>query len=254
VDLGLKGRVAIVTGASQGIGRAIAEALIGEGCKVVNFDLREQEYGGPEYLKVDVARSEEVAQGVKRAWENYGRIDLLVNNAGIAAYGSVHELSEEEWDRVMNVNLRGAFLTSKFVIPHMLRQGKGVIVNVASIQSLGVEYKATAYSTSKHALLGLTRSIAVDYAPTIRAVAVCPGSIRTPLFEAGIAENYGRQAVEAKIAEIASRYPMARIGRPEEVGNLVAFLASDLSSFINGTCVVIDGGLTALIPTRPIPR
>ncbi|MFP3203032.1 MAG: SDR family oxidoreductase [Sulfolobus sp.] len=247
MNLGLRDKVAIVTGGSQGIGKGIIEVLKEEGVITVNFDVKEPSYN-VDFFKVDVSKRDQVINGINYVISKYGRLDILVNNAGIESYGAVHEVEEEEWDRIMDVNVKGAFLMSKYAIPHMLKQGKGVIINIASVQSFAAQRRVAAYATSKHALLGLTRSIAVDYAPTIRCVAVCPGSIRTPLLEWAAEEEVGKEHVEDKIREWGEIYPMKRVGKPEEIGYLVAFLASDLASFINGECVTIDGGLRALLP------
>lgn len=247
MNLGLRDKVAIVTGGSQGIGKGIIEVLKEEGVITVNFDVKEPSYN-VDFFKVDVSKRDHVINGINYVISKYGRIDILVNNAGIESYGAVHEVEEDEWDRIMNVNVKGAFLMSKYAIPHMLKQGKGVIINIASLQSFAVQRRVAAYATSKHALLGLTRSIAVDYAPAIRCVAVCPGSIRTPLLEWAAEEEVGKEHVEDKIREWGEIYPMKRVGKPEEIGYLVAFLASELASFINGECVTIDGGLRALLP------
>ncbi|AWR96878.1 glucose 1-dehydrogenase [Acidianus sulfidivorans JP7] len=247
MKLNLENRVAVITGGSKGIGKSIAEIFKKEGCNVVIFDI-EKSSDDIDFIKVDVSKKDEVIKGINYVVEKYGRIDILVNNAGVESYGSVHEVSEEEWDRIMNVNVKGAFLMCKYAIPFMLKQEKGVIINIASIQSLAVQKRVAAYATSKHALLGLTRSIAVDYAPAIRAIAICPGSIRTPLLEWAAEQEVGKDKIEEKIKEWGEVYPMKRVGNPEEIAYLAAFLASDLASFINGSCVIIDGGLTSLIP------
>lgn len=247
MNLGLRDKVAIVTGGSQGIGKGIVEVLKEEGVITVNFDVKEPSYD-VDFFKVDISKRDQVINGINYVISKYSRIDILVNNAGIESYGAAHEVEEDEWDRIMNVNVKGAFLMSKYTIPHMLKQGKGVIINIASLQSFAVQRRVAAYATSKHALLGLTRSMAVDYAPAIRCVAVCPGSIRTPLLEWAAEQEVGKEHVEDKIREWGEIYPMKRVGKPEEIGYLVAFLASDLASFINGECVTIDGGLRALLP------
>ncbi|QGA69633.1 SDR family oxidoreductase [Sulfolobus sp. E11-6] len=247
MDLGLKGRVAVVTGGSQGIGKGIIKILQREGVNVVDFDIRNPDYE-VDYFKVNVAKKEEVIKGIEYVVSKYGRIDAVVNNAGIERYGTIDETSEEDWDNIMNVNVKGAFLMAKYSIPHMRKQGKGVIINIASIQSFAVQKRVAAYATSKHALLGLTRSIAIDYAPQIRCIAICPGSIRTPLLEWAAEEEVGKEYIEDKIKEWGQIYPMGRVGIPEDIGYLTAFLLSDLSSFINGTCITIDGGLLSLIP------
>ncbi|QPG49284.1 SDR family oxidoreductase [Saccharolobus solfataricus] len=247
MDLGLKDKVAIVTGGSQGIGKGVVNVLKEENVNVINFDIKEPSYD-VDYFKVDVSKKEQVIKGIDYVISKYGRIDILVNNAGIESYGAIHAVEEDEWDRIINVNVKGIFLMSKYTIPYMLKQDKGVIINIASVQSFAVQRRVASYATSKHAVLGLTRSIAVDYAPTIRCVAVCPGSIRTPLLEWAAEKEVGKDHVEDKIREWGEMHPMKRVGKPEEIGYLVAFLASDLASFINGKCVTIDGGLRALIP------
>lgn len=254
MDLGLNNKVVVVTGASRGIGEGIAKAFLREGARVINFDIRQQEYQGADYYKVDVSRKDDVIAGVNYVISKYGRIDVLVNNAGIEKYGSVDETSEEDWDRIMTVNVKGPFLLSKYFIPYMLKQGKGVIINIASNQALQVQKRVAAYATSKHALLGLTRSIAVDYAPIIRAIAVCPGPIRTPLLEWAAEQEVGKERIEEKIREWGSVVPMKRIGTIEDVGNLVVFLASDLASFITGVCILIEGGLSAMLPISTPPK
>ncbi len=177
---------------------------------------------------------------------------MLVNNAGIESYALIHECSEEEWDRILDINLKGCFLTSKYAIPYMLRGGEGVIIMIASVQSFMVEKRVAAYASSKAALLGLTRSIAIDHAPKIRTVAICPGSVRTPLLEwAAMMETEGdEEKARRNIEEWGKLHPIGRIIEPEEVANVVAFLASNQASAITGTCIVVDGGLSTKLPTR----
>jgi NAD(P)-dependent dehydrogenase (short-subunit alcohol dehydrogenase family) len=185
-------------------------------------------------------------------YSRFGRIDVLVNNAGIESYASIHECSEEEWDRILDINLKGYFLTSKYAIPYMLRGGEGVIIMIASVQSFMVEKRVAAYASSKAALLGLTRSIAIDYVPKIRTVAICPGSVRTPLLEwAAMMETGGdEEKARRNIEEWGKLHPIGRIIEPEEVANVAAFLASNQASAITGTCIVVDGGLSTKLPTR----
>ena len=177
--------------------------------------------------------------------EKFGSIDVLVNNAGIQRYGTVTETSEGEWDLVMNVNLKSAFLCSKYAIPHMIEAGGGVIVNVASVQSFLSQHNVAAYTSAKSALLGLTRSIAVDYSPTIRSVAVCPGTIDTPMLRDALALSPEPDQV---MQECIDMHLMKRIGTPEEVANLIVFVSSPKAAFITGQAIRIDGGLGITIP------
>ncbi|HIA80068.1 MAG TPA: SDR family oxidoreductase, partial [Candidatus Marinimicrobia bacterium] len=164
----------------------------------------------------------------------------LVNNAGIQRYSTVTETSEEEWDLVMNVNLKSAFLCSKYAIPMMVNNKKGCVINVASVQSFISQKNVAPYTTSKTALLGLTRSIAVDYAPNIRSVAVCPGTVDTPMFRNSIQESPNPDEV---LEECNEMHLVKRICSSEEVGELITYLASDKAGFITGQAIRIDGGL-----------
>jgi NAD(P)-dependent dehydrogenase (short-subunit alcohol dehydrogenase family) len=181
---------------------------------------------------------------VKTAFENinnhFGSIDFLVNKAGIQRYGSVTETSADEWDLVMNVNLKSLFLCSKYAIPFMFKNNKGVIVNIASVQAFLSQQKVAAYTTAKSAILGLTRSIAIDYAPQIRCVAVCPGTIDTPMLRDSIALSPNPDEV---MQECIDMHLTKRIGTPEEVAELVLYLCDDKASFITGQAIRIDGGL-----------
>jgi NAD(P)-dependent dehydrogenase (short-subunit alcohol dehydrogenase family) len=167
-------------------------------------------------------------------------VDILVNNAGIQHYGTVTETSEQEWDRVLGINLKSAFLCSKAAIPSMMARGRGVIINVASVQAFLSQHRVAPYTTSKTALLGLTRSIAVDYAPQIRCVAVCPGTVDTPMLRDAVQLSPNPQEV---LDECNQMHPVKRIATPDEVADLILFLASDKAGFITGQPIRIDGGL-----------
>ena len=174
----------------------------------------------------------------------FGRIDTLVNSAGIQRYATVISASEEEWDEVMNVNLKSAFLMSKYCIPHMLKGGGGSLVIIGSVQSLTAQRNSVQYVVSKHALLGLTRSIALDYGrQNIRANCVLPGAIDTPMLRWAASLDPDPQGVLDAIDKLHIR---GKMGRPEEVANVIVFLASDMASFVTGSAVVVDGGL--LVP------
>jgi NAD(P)-dependent dehydrogenase (short-subunit alcohol dehydrogenase family) len=239
--------VAVVTGAAKGIGAATVRALHRDGASVALLDIDDaagelaKSFGSRGlFVHCDVSKRGDVEQAFERIIPHFGGIDLLVNNAGIQHYGTVTETSEEEWDRVLGINLKSAFLCSKFAIPSMLSRGKGVIINLASVQAFMSQNKVAPYTTSKTALLGLTRSIAVDYAPQIRCVAVCPGTVDTPMLRNAIQESPNPEEV---LAECVEMHPVQRIATPEEVAELIVFLASDKAGFMTGQPIRIDGGL-----------
>ncbi len=244
------GKTAIVTGASKGIGAATADRFLAEGARVMLLDIDEtastvvEDNPSASFLRCDVTDSRAVEQAVMRTVETFGEIDLLVNNAGIQHYGTVTTTPEEEWDRVMAVNLKSAYLCARFAIPSMQRRGGGVVVNVASVQSFHTQENVAPYTTSKAAMLGLTRSVAVDYAPAIRSVAVCPGTVDTPMVRK-TAELTGNP--EALYEEVRGMHLVNRIATAEEIAALIAYLCSDEAAFITGQAVRIDGGLGILL-------
>lgn len=241
-----KNKHIVITGGAKGIGRACVETFLKAESKVSVLDIDESsdipEFNGSSYAlyKTDVAKESQVKQRMEDAIRRFGEIDVLINNAGIVKYGSVTETSEEMWDQILGVNLKSSFLCSKHAIPSMLKKGKGVIINVSSVQAFLSQNVVAAYTASKTALLGLTRSIAVDYAPNIRCVAVCPGTIDTPMFRNALQESPDPDAV---YQECIDMHPLHKIGNPEEVAELIAFLSSDKASFITGQAYRIDGGL-----------
>ncbi len=248
----LKNKTVLVTGGSMGIGEATVKAFLEEGSKVISFDIKppKKPLENVIYKNVDVSNSEQVKNAITNIKNEVGNINIVVNNAGIEKYAPVHLLKEEEWDEIMDVNVKGAFLVSKYTIPMMLAEKKGVIINVASVQSFAITKNAAAYVTSKHALIGLTKSIALDYAPYIRSAAVCPATIKTPLVEWAATLEVGNdpQKIEEKYKEWGSYHPLGRIGEPEEVANVIRFLASDQASFITGSAILVDGGLLIALP------
>ncbi len=245
----LQNKVAVVTGASKGIGAATALRLHEEGAKVVLLDIDGQakhlmDSPRASFIQCDVSKGEAVKNAIERVVGSFGDIEILVNNAGIQHYGTVVSTPEEEWDHVLNVNLKSAFLCAKYAIPSMQRHGKGIVVNMASVQSHHSQQNVAPYTTGKSAMLGLTRSIAVDFSPQIRCVAVCPGTVDTPMMK-WAAEQSGD--VEALYDEVAAMHLSKRIAKPEEIAGLVAYLCSDEASFITGQSVRIDGGLGVIL-------
>jgi len=237
----------VVTGGAKGIGGACVKAFTEGGAKVCILDIDQagQEFAdtlGDDtfFIHCDVSKEDEVKTAFKKIEKKLGAVEILVNNAGIQRYSTVTETSEEEWDLVMNVNLKSAFLCSKYAIPMMVNNKKGCVINVASVQSFISQKNVAPYTTSKTALLGLTRSIAVDYAPNIRSVAVCPGTVDTPMFRSSIQESPNPDEV---LEECNEMHLVKRICSSEEVGELVTYLASDKAGFITGQAIRIDGGL-----------
>lgn len=239
------GRHIMITGAAKGIGRAATELFLEEGARVSGLDVDDAAMAAMQHdaLKMyhcDVGKSEAVRSTVAEAITAFGSVDVLVNNAGINRYGTVTETSEELWDQVMNSNLKSAFLMSKAVLPGMVAQGSGVIINVASVQAFVSQDQVAAYATSKTALLGLTRTIAIDYAPQIRCVAVCPGTIDTPMLQHAILESPDPAAV---LQECKDMHLLKKIGSAKEVAAFIVFLAGENASFATGQAYRIDGGL-----------
>ena len=185
-------KTAIITGGAKGIGKAVADKLLEEGATVIILDKDEQPERTPggssryHYYRCDVCSIEQLESVFKKIKETFGGIDILVNNAGIQTYGTVTETSEELWDLTMNVNVKSMFLCSKLAIPLMEQSENAVIINLSSVQALITQKRVAAYATSKAAILGLTKSLAVDYAPHLRCVAICPGAVMTPMLETTI--------------------------------------------------------------------
>ncbi len=251
------GKIAVVTG-SSGMGLASALRLAGEGARVrllgidpkANEVARKAAEGTDITLhEVDVSSEAEVGMVVSRIMATEPGIDILVNAAGIQTYGTLETTTIAEWDRVMAVNLRSAFLTSHFTYPHMKARGAGSIIHVSSVQGHANQYGVLGYATTKGAVHAMTRAMAVDAAAHgIRVNSISPGSVRTPLLEYGASQLAGPDGdVEAVIRGFAKGHPIGRIGTVEEVAALVAWLASDEAGFCTGGDYRIDGGLTAYI-------
>ena len=248
----LENKVALVTGAASGIGRASSLILAREGAKMVVSDidasgaeetlsLIKERGGDGVFVHADVSKSNDVQELISRAVSTYGRLDCAYNNAGIEGYmsGRLHEYPEEAWDRLVDINIKGVWLCLKYEIPQMLEQGGGAIVNTASVAGLVGARRLSAYIASKHAVVGLTKAAALEYAQDgIRVNAVCPGIIDTPMMDRLIA---GRETDE----DMHTRQPIGRMGTPAEVAETVAWLCSDAASLVTGIAMAVDGGLTA---------
>lgn len=242
------GKVVLVTGAGSGIGRALVAAFASEGARVLAIDKDEHAEtfaGQPAVDEVvgvtaDVSRESDVDRVVRRAVEQWGGVDVLCNNAGILDdYLRAEDTTTETWNRVISVNLTGPFLLSRAVIPHMVARGAGAIVNTASIAAFVAGGGGTAYTASKHGVLGLTRQLAFDYGHAgIRVNAVCPGAIASGMTAHLLTPDGKNEHVDAAIAAT----PAGRWGRPEEVARVVTFLASDDAAFVHGAAYTIDGG------------
>jgi NAD(P)-dependent dehydrogenase (short-subunit alcohol dehydrogenase family) len=250
----LKGKIAIVTGAGAGIGRGIAERFAREGASVVIAEVDRstgesaaqaiKDAGGEAiFIPTDVSSEAQVKATVETTLGRYGRIDVLCNNAAVLFFreeAPAHELTNETWDRTIAVNLRGYWLTSKYVVPAMLRQKSGSIIHVASPTGLFGFTRLTAYSASKGGVIGLMRAMAADYAPEhIRVNAIIPGTIDTPMNAVELSDP----AARARYAEIA---PARRLGTAEDLGGIAVFLASEDSDYCVGGIFTVDGGLTAV--------
>ncbi len=250
----LKDKVAIITGAGAGIGQAAALLFAKEGAKVVVADLDpkagketlnqiKQNGGNGFFVKVNVANVNNVKRMIQESLKNYGKIDILVNNAGIYMKGDVVSTSEGDWDRILNVNLRGVYLSSKYTILEMIKKGGGSIVNVASEAGLVGIKNQVVYNVSKAAVIMLTKSIAIDFAEKgIRINNVCPGTTETPLVEAAIQKEKDPKKARKALEECR---PANRLGKPEEIASAILSMASDELGYATGSSLVIDGGYTA---------
>src|SRR5271165_7040086 len=247
----LAGKVALITGGASGIGRASAMLFAREGAAITVADLNADaggrtadeivKAGGRAFFeRVDVTRAVECQRLVERAIREFGRIDILFNNAGIIRRATVLDLSEDDWDRVMAVNVKSIYLLSREVIPHMETAGGGTIINTASGWGLAGGAKAAVYCASKGAVVLLTKAMAIDHGPQkIRVNCICPGDTDT-----GMLREEAQQLGEENsrfLAESAKR-PLGRVGTPEEIAQAALYLASDASSFVTGTALVVDGG------------
>lgn len=249
----LKGKVAVITGAGSGLGRAAALLFAGEGAKVVVAANREKDGeqtvksikdngGDALFVKVDVTKAADLQNAVKTAVAKYGRLDIMFNNAGTPGPGkTLADITEEEWHRVISVNLTGVFLGTKYAIPEMLKGDRGVIINTSSVAALSPRRYAGAYAAAKAGVIQLTRTTALEYArKNIRANCILPGPIDTPFFTKVAGGD--PEKIAAFKEKVLKEVPMGRFAQPEEIAQVALFLASDEASYITGAAFAVDGG------------
>jgi hypothetical protein len=235
----------------------VAEVFCREGAKVTLVDWSEdlgqksaeeiQRNGGEVmFIKCDVSNEDQVKNVVEKTLEKWGKLDVLVNNAGVGTYTSILDTTTESWDRTMAINLKSVYLFAKYSIPQMQKIGKGAIVNMSSVHSRSTVNGVAPYAASKGAITALTRSMAIDYGPTIRVNSIAPGWVWTPLIE-HLFQAYDNP--KEMVKQVEARQVLKRMGTPTDVGNAAAFLASDEAAFITGTQLFVDGGLTAVLET-----
>lgn len=249
----LADRVAVVTGAGSGIGRGIARMFARHGARVLATDwvvqggeetvaMIEEAGGEARFVQGDVSVAAEVENVVQQGMEAWGRIDILVNNASILRLGSVTEMAESDWDAVINVNLKGVYLCSRYAIPHMIAGGGGAIVNIASVGGLVGAQQHAAYCSAKAGVLNLTRQMAVDFGPQgVRVNAISPGTIPTPMHYS----YYSPEDKEATLEEWAKLKPLRKVGTVEDIAYAALYLASDEAGFVTGANLIVDGGTMA---------
>lgn len=250
----LDGKVAIVTGGASGIGRATALLFAREGARVAVADVDRasgeavataiaKDGGEAVFVPCDVTRAQDTADLARTTVERFQGVDILLNNAGVAGVGSVEETDEALWDRVMTVNVKGIFLTTKAVAPYMIHQRRGVIINMSSSIAFVGLARRVSYAASKGAVMAMTLSMAVDFAKyNIRVNAICPGTIRTPFVDRYLRESYPDP--EQGLAEISRRQLTGRLGRPDDVAHAALYVASDEAAYMTGAPLIIDGGLS----------
>jgi NAD(P)-dependent dehydrogenase (short-subunit alcohol dehydrogenase family) len=248
----LEGRHALVTGGASGIGQSTVKELVRAGAFVLIGDINlaaaeslASEIGSAQALHLDVTSPESIAAAASQI----GRLDILVNNAGIGHVGSIEQTEPEDFDRLLNVNVRSVYLVTRAFLPKLIAASDnggpvGTIVNIASVAGLVGIKQRFAYCTTKGAIVAMTRQIAVEYPKTLRVNAICPGTVETPFVE-GYLEKFHKHNKEEVRAELRARQPIGRLGRPEEVASMVRYLASDEAAFISGSLFTIDGGWTA---------
>ena len=250
------GKAVLVTGAGMGIGAAVAAAFAAEGAAVGLLDPNEEALGetvatitaaGGRAAAIpgDVSKAEAAERAVRQVVSDFGGLDVLVNNAGVVRYGELPRFPEEDWDYVLDINLKGMYQTCRFAIPEFRRRGGGAIVNVASVQAYWSHQGAVAYSASKGGIVAFTRALALDHAREgIRVNAVAPGTVLTPMVR-DAAQRSNPENPDAALAEFAQTHPIGRLIQPEEVASVILFLASDRAGVVTGITMPVDGGLMA---------
>lgn len=247
----LENKVAVVTGGAQGIGQAIVQKFVAEGARVALLDIDEprgraeaERHGDAvRFIRCDITREADVAAAIAGTVEAFGTVDILVNNAGVNTYFDATTMTEDEWEKVFAVDLKGAWLCCKHALPHMREQGSGAIVNIASIHAFMTTYNQFPYAAAKSGMVGLTRSLALDFGKyQIRVNAICPGWVRTQLVDEWLELQPEGKAAEQRVLD---QQPLGRMAAPMEIANFVAFVASDEASFMTGAALLIDGGLSA---------
>jgi NAD(P)-dependent dehydrogenase (short-subunit alcohol dehydrogenase family) len=248
----LEDKVALITGGGSGIGKAAALLFSSEGARICISDIdsaRGEETArlitsqGREalFVRADVSKAQDAQKMVNETIRKYNTLDILFNNAGISADLSILDTTEDDWDRMININLKGVFLGCKYALPHMIRSKRGSIINMSSVSGIMGSQNLAAYCASKGGVLMLTRAMACDLGPYgIRVNCICPSHIITPMVEGFISE-----LPKSNVESVARRYPLRRFGKPEEVAKVALFLASEDSSFMTGSALVVDGGSIA---------
>ena len=253
-------KAVVVTGGALGIGQAACELLAERGASVAILDWDAEagnetcdkinsNGGKATFAKVNVSDASQVTDAIKKAYDTFGRIDSLVVSAGIQRYGTAISTDDAQWDEVIGVNLKGAWNAARATIPFLQESGGGTIVNVSSVQALASQQNVLAYTVSKHGLLGLTRSMAMDFAKdNIRANAVCPGTVDTPMLRWAASLDPNPRSVYDACNQM---HPLGRIAQPREIAEVIAFLAHESSSFVTGAVWTVDGGLLTQIGGVP---
>lgn len=254
-----EGKVAIVTGAGKGIGKSTAAQFAREGAQVVAFDLDlaatedtvaaiEKDGGQAIAVNGDVRVEGDAQASIAAAVDTYGGVDVLSNNAGVVRYGEVPDFIEQDWDFVLDINLKGPYLMARHAIPEMRRRGGGSIINTASVQAFATQRTVTAYSASKGGVVAMTKTMALDHAKdNIRVNAIAPGSVRTPML-IDAAKTFSPEDPDAALEEWGSAHPIGRLIEPQEVAEVILFLAGPRASAVTGATLLVDGGLVCGLP------